>query len=86
MSTDTGAKVLNQDKLVVHYKARLRSLLPYAKHKDECAFIQWRIAEHLQKARGQNYSAGPMPACTCGFMALYYIILAEVYDEHGNPV
>lgn len=67
--------------LVAHYQQRLRDLLPYSRHKTECAYTQWQVMELLQKQRGPTYSAGPHPACSCGFAALGMIIAAEVLPE-----
>lgn len=67
--------------LVQHYMDRLRSLLPYAAHKRDCAYTQWTVMEMIQKSRGEDYSAGQSPACNCGFAALGVIVWAEV----GTP-
>lgn len=61
-----------------HYKQRLRDLLPFGRHSELCAYTQWQVAEMLQKAYGENYSAGDAPPCNCGFAALSAIIWAEV--------
>lgn len=66
---------------VEHYKQRLRDLLPYVQHTNECAYSKWRVAEFLQKSYGTAYSAGPMPACTCGCAAIVMIVQAEVGEQ-----
>lgn len=61
-----------------HYKQRLRDLLSFARHKNECDYAKWQVADYVQKQYGTGYSAGAMPACTCGLNALAAVIDAEV--------
>lgn len=63
---------------VEHYRQRLRALLKYATHTQECAHTKWRVADYIQKQYGTGYSAGPEAACTCGCAALAAIVHAEV--------
>lgn len=56
---------------IEHYKQRLRDLLPYARHAEECARTKWG-------KRSVTYVVDPEPRCNCGFAALQVIVWAEV--------
>lgn len=70
-----------QAELVDHYKARMKSMLPFMQHRITCDYAKWHTAEFLQKTYGTGYSAGPMPLCTCGAAVLMAIVEAEVGDS-----
>lgn len=67
-----------QVELVAHYKARMKSMLPFMRHSNKCDHAKWQLADWLQTHYGTGYSAGPAPSCTCGAAALVAIVKAEV--------
>jgi hypothetical protein len=69
----------------VHYKNRIRTLLPYVRHKYGCEYANWLVNDHMDRLHGVS-TAGSVRACTCGLAALAAIVHAEVYDENGKPV
>lgn len=70
-----------QAELVYHYKQRMKSMLPYMRHLNTCAYAKWELADWLQKHYGTGYRAGPHPNCTCNAAVIIAIVKAEVGDD-----